>query len=108
MSLRSSYHLQIISSGEGMFVILHHGEQQSFGHSILSVVRLPPVQIEIVQAGGLELTAFTVERFQLVVNITDVFPQLTLLVERFLTLHTSLPPLSPSVFESDVSPQRTS
>ena len=45
MSLRSSYHLQIISSVEGMFVILHHGEQQSFGHFILSVVRLPPVQM---------------------------------------------------------------
>ena len=45
MSFRSSYHLQIISSIEGMFVIFHHGEQQSFGHFILSVVRLPPVQM---------------------------------------------------------------
>ena len=105
MSLRSSYHLQIISSIEGMFVILRHGEQQGFGHFVLSVVRLSPVQIEIVQAGALELTAFTVERLQLEVNITDVFPQLPLLVKRFLTLRTFLPPLSASVLPPDVSPQ---
>ena len=74
MSLRSSYHLQIISSVEGMFVILHHRDQHGFGH-ILLVVRLPPVQVEIIHAGTLERTDFTVEGLYLVVNITDVFPQ---------------------------------
>ena len=90
MSLRSSYHLQIISSIEGMFVILHHGEQQSFGHSILSVVRLPPVQIEVIHPGTLELTFFTVEGLYFVVNIADVFLQLTQCVEGLLTLGTCL------------------
>ena len=90
MSLRSSYHLQIISSIEGMFVILRHGEQQCFGHFVLSVVRLSPVQIEIIHAGTLELALFTVESLCFVVNITDVFLQVPQCVKRLLTLGTGL------------------
>ena len=62
-----------------MLIILHHGEQRCFGHLVQSVVRLSPVQIEIVQTSALERTVFTIERLQLVVDITDVFSQLNLL-----------------------------
>ena len=62
------------------------------------------MQVEIVQAGALELAFFTVERLQPVVNITDVFPQLNLLPERFITLST-LHPLTDSVVVPHVSPQ---
>ena len=49
------------------------------------------MQVEIVQTGRLELTNFTVEGLQSVVNITDVFLELFLLIERFITLPTYLP-----------------
>ena len=62
------------------------------------------MQVEIVQTGRLELTNFTVEGLQSVVNITDVFLELFLLIERFFTLPT-YPPLSHNVAMSDVSPQ---
>ena len=72
-----------------MFVILHHRDQHGFG-DILLVVRLPPVQVEIIHAGTLERTDFTVEGLYLVVNITDVFLQVGQRVERLLTLGTDL------------------
>ena len=62
------------------------------------------MQVEIVQTGRLELTNFTVEGLQSVVNITDIFLELFLLIERFFTLPTYLP-LSHNVAVSDVSPQ---
>ena len=86
-------HRQIIFSIEGMFVIVHHRNQHGFG-DILLVVRLPPVQVEIIHAGTLERTDFTVEGLYLVVNITDVFLQVGRLVECFLTLGTALSFLS--------------
>ena len=82
-------HRQVIFSIEGMFVILHHRDQHGFG-DILLVVRLPPVQVEIIHAGTLERTDFTVEGLYLVVNITDVFLKLWQCVESLLTLGTSL------------------
>ena len=49
------------------------------------------MQVEIVQAGRLELTNFTVEGLQSVVNITDMFLGLFLLIDRFITLPAFLP-----------------
>ena len=82
-------HRQITFSIEGMLVILHQGDQHGFGY-ISFVVRLPPVQIEIIHPGTLELTLFTMEGLYFVVDITDVFLQLTQCVEGLLTLGTRL------------------
>ena len=70
---------------------LHYGDQHNLWQSLHSVVRCPHVQVEIVQAGRLELTKFTVEGLQSVVNITDMFLGLFLLIDRFITLPAFLP-----------------
>ena len=71
-----------------MLIALHHGDQQCFGQLLLSVVRLPPMEIEVTQTTTLELAVFTVERLYLVVDLTDVFLQISIFLERFITLGT--------------------
>ena len=69
-----------------MLIVLHHGDQQCFGQFVLSVVRLSPVQIEITQTRALERADITVKWLQLIVDVADVFLQISFFEERFLTL----------------------